>query len=200
MLFAKAGWRSSKPRTVQLLGEPIQWVAQPVIWDYTNQGKSTCALRKSQPLVSTLVGWLRIQHSESSDQTWLLLRCSACYRDLSECSGSTLTTAQPPKLTRAFRLCTVTALPCSPLRTTLDQHPATGRSHWSTVPATCRCSLELSTSETKPLCSIVRAGFFWTGPRWPGAGYRGPTSTAFAPYSFSATSHLGTISYQPVYT
>jgi hypothetical protein len=26
MLFAKAGWRSSKPRPVQFLGEPIQWV------------------------------------------------------------------------------------------------------------------------------------------------------------------------------
>ena len=26
MLFAKAGWRFPKPRPVQLLGEPIQWV------------------------------------------------------------------------------------------------------------------------------------------------------------------------------
>ena len=26
MLFAKAGWRISKPRPVQFLGEPIQWV------------------------------------------------------------------------------------------------------------------------------------------------------------------------------
>jgi hypothetical protein len=26
MLFAKAGWRVSKPRPVQLLGKPIQWV------------------------------------------------------------------------------------------------------------------------------------------------------------------------------
>jgi hypothetical protein len=44
--------------------------------------------RKSPPLVSTLVGW--IQHSASSAQTWLLLRCSLL----------------PPRLVRALRLYT----------------------------------------------------------------------------------------------